>query len=70
MRSVADEGRELGVRANALAPGSIRTATNQESMGANARFVEREEVASAVVFLTSQAASAISSQVIRLRPHP
>jgi NAD(P)-dependent dehydrogenase (short-subunit alcohol dehydrogenase family) len=70
MRSVADEGRELGVRANALAPGSIRTDTNVASMGSDARYVEREEVAAAVAFLTSPGASAISSQVIRLRPSP
>jgi len=70
MRSVADEGRELGVRANALAPGSIRTATNEASMGAKTRYVERDEVASAVAFLTSPAASAISSQIIRLRALP
>jgi NAD(P)-dependent dehydrogenase (short-subunit alcohol dehydrogenase family) len=68
MRSVADEGRDLGVRANALAPGSIRTATNEASMSTATRYVEREEVAAAVAFLTSQDASAISSQVIRLRP--
>lgn len=67
MRSVADEGRELGVRANALAPGSIRTGINESSMGSDARYVEREEVAAAVAFLTSEASSAISSQVIRLR---
>lgn len=69
MRSVADEGRESGVRANAIAPGSIRTATNEVAMGATARYVEREDVAAAVAFLTSPAASAISSQVIRLRAH-
>ena len=70
MRSVADEGRDLGVRANALAPGSIRTATNEASMGEKTRYVEREEVADAVAFLTSSGASAISSQVIRLRARP
>ena len=70
MRSVADEGRELGVRANALAPAAIRTGTNEASMGAAARYVEREEVAAAVAFLTSADASAISSQIIRLRPKP
>lgn len=67
MRSVADEGRESGVRANALAPASIRTGTNEASMGADARYVEREEVAEVVAFLTSQRASAISSQIIRLQ---
>lgn len=66
MRSVADEGREKGVRANALAPAAIRTATNEHSMPAKTRYVEREEVASSVLFLCSPAASAISGQVIRL----
>ena len=67
MRSVADEGREHGVRANALAPAAIRTATNEASMGKDTRYVEREDVASAVVFLCSPSAAAITSQVIRLR---
>lgn len=67
MRSVADEGRELGVRSNALAPAAIRTATNESSMGANTKYVEREEVAAAVAFLCSPAARAITGQVIRLR---
>ena len=67
MRSLADEGRELGVRANALAPSSIRTATNVSSMGPAMRYVEREEVAGAVAFLCSPQARAITGQVIRLR---
>lgn len=67
MRSVADEGRESGVRANALAPGSIRTATNEASMGRDAKYVEREDVAATVAFLCSESARAISGQVVRLR---
>jgi NAD(P)-dependent dehydrogenase (short-subunit alcohol dehydrogenase family) len=67
MRSVADEGRESGVRANALAPAAIRTATNEASMPAKTKFVEKEEVARAVQFLCSAEASAITGQVIRLR---
>lgn len=67
MRSVADEGSQHGVRANALAPGSIRTATNEASMGADAKYVEREHVAAVVEFLCSQASRAITGQVIRLR---
>jgi len=67
MRSVADEGRALGVRANALAPASIRTATNEASMGTKVSYVEREDVAAAVAFLTSHAAAAITGQLIRLR---
>lgn len=67
MRSVADEGRSSGVRANALAPAAIRTVTNEASMGSHARYVEREEVAATVAFLCSPASSAISNQIIRLR---
>ena len=67
MRSVADEGRDVGVRANALAPAAIRTATNEASMGKETKYVEREDVASAVAFLCSSAARAITGQVIRLR---
>lgn len=67
MRSVADEARGWGGRANALAPGSIRTATNEVSMGANAQYVEREDVASTVAFLCSPSAKAITGQVIHLR---
>lgn len=67
MRSLADEGREFRVRANALAPTSIRTAANEAAMGTDARYVEREEVASAVAFLCSPAASAVTGQLIRLR---
>ena len=67
MRSVADEGRESGLRANALAPAAIRTATNESAMGPGARYVEREDVANVVAFLCSPAAAAITGQVIRLR---
>ena len=67
MRSVADENREKGVRANALAPGSIRTASNEAAMGSDIRYIEREEVAATVAFLCSDAAKAVSGQVIRLR---
>lgn len=67
MRSLADEGRESGVRANALAPGSIRTAANEAAMGTDVRYVEREDVAGVVAFLCSRAAISITGQVIRLR---
>lgn len=67
MRSVADEGREAGVRANALAPAAIRTGTNEVSMGATARYIEREDVAAAVLFLCSPASKTVSGQLIRLR---
>ena len=66
MRSVADEGRATGVRANALAPTAIRTATNEKSMPAKTTYVEREEVAASVLFLCAREAGGITGQVIRL----
>ncbi len=67
MRSVADEGRESGFRANAIASSSIRTASNEASMGRDARYVEREDVAAVVTFLCSAGARAVNGQVVRLR---
>lgn len=67
MRSVADEGREHAVRANAIAPSAIRTTANEASMSAKTRYVEREDVAATILFLTSPEARAVSGQVIRLR---
>lgn len=66
MRAVAQEERPTGVRANALAPTSIRTAANLQSMGENVRYVEREEVAAAVAYLCSAEANAVTGQVIAL----
>ena len=66
MRAIAAEEHPHGVRANAVAPASIRTATNVASMGEHARYIEREQVASAVTFLCSDAASAITGQLVAL----
>jgi 3-oxoacyl-[acyl-carrier protein] reductase len=66
MRSIAAEERANGVRANAVAPASIRTAANVSAMGADVRYIEREEVAAAVVFLCSEAASAITGELLPL----
>lgn len=66
MRAVADEERDSGVRANALAPTAIRTGDNLAAMGEKMRYVDREEVAAAVMFLCSDAARSITGQVIRL----
>ena len=66
MRAVAQEERDNGVRANALAPTSIRTAANVKAMGENVRYVERDEVAHAVAYLCSDDASAITGQLIAL----
>jgi NAD(P)-dependent dehydrogenase (short-subunit alcohol dehydrogenase family) len=66
MRSVAQSERANRVRANALAPTSIRTAANVQSMGDGVRYIEREQVASAVAYLCSEAASAVTGQLIAL----
>ena len=66
MRSIANEERKNGVRANALAPISIRTAANVSAMGEGARYIEREQVASVVTFLCSNAASAITGELLPL----
>ncbi|MGH7617127.1 MAG: SDR family NAD(P)-dependent oxidoreductase [Gemmatimonadaceae bacterium] len=66
MRAIAAEERASGVRANAVAPASIRTAANLSSMGPNEHYVEREEVASVVTFLCSTAASAVTGELIPL----
>jgi len=66
MHAVADEGRARGIRANAVAPVAVRTTDNVRSMGANARYVERETVAETVLYLCSADARAITDQVFRL----
>ena len=66
MRAIAAEERANGVRANALAPSSIRTAANVSAMGNDARYIEREQVAAAVTFLCSDAASAITGALVPL----
>lgn len=66
MRAIAEEERGNGVRANALAPTAIRTAANEKSMGSDARYVEREEVARIVVWLCSDASKPITGQVVAL----
>ena len=64
MRAVAQEEREHGVRANAVAPTAIRTATNVASMGEKPRYVEREDVAATVLWLCSDEARAVTGEVV------
>ncbi|WP_284352744.1 SDR family NAD(P)-dependent oxidoreductase [Roseisolibacter agri] len=66
MRAVAEDERAHGVRANAVAPTSIRTAANVAAMGDRADYVSREEVAASVLWLCSDAARAVTGQVLRL----
>jgi len=68
MRAVAQEEAAYGVRANAIAPNAIRTQTNTESMPPDTRYVEREAVAAAIMWLCSGAARAVTGQVLELSP--
>jgi NAD(P)-dependent dehydrogenase (short-subunit alcohol dehydrogenase family) len=67
MQSIAQEEAAHGVRANAVAPTTIRTAVNLAAMGANVPMVTREAVADVVLWLCSEAARAVSGQVIPVR---
>jgi NAD(P)-dependent dehydrogenase (short-subunit alcohol dehydrogenase family) len=67
MQAIAQEEREHGVRANALAPAAIRTAANLAEMGADGPYVTREAVADVVLWLCSDAARAVTGQVVRVR---
>jgi NAD(P)-dependent dehydrogenase (short-subunit alcohol dehydrogenase family) len=65
-RAVAEEERDAGVRANAIAPTAIRTAANLGAMSPKTRYVEREDVARAALFLCSDDARAVTGQILRL----
>jgi NAD(P)-dependent dehydrogenase (short-subunit alcohol dehydrogenase family) len=66
-QAIAQEERDNGVRANALAPTSIRTAANLAEMGPDAAYVTREAVADVVLWLCSDAARAVTGQIVRVR---
>lgn len=66
MQSVAQQEKRAGVRANALAPTSIRTADNLASMGDDVAYVERATVADWVAHLCSDASRQVTGQVLRL----
>lgn len=67
MQTIAQEEASKGVRANAVAPTSIRTAANMATMGADAHYVSREEVAKVVLWLCSEDARSVTGQTIPVR---
>ena len=67
MHAVAEEERANGVRANAIAPSTIRTAVNVAATGDKAAMVSREAVAEVVCWLASDAARAVTGQLIAVR---
>ena len=66
VHTLAHEGSKLNIRVNAIAPGLVETRSNIEGRQPQdtARWPKREEVAEAVVFLASGAASGITGQVL------
>lgn len=67
VHAVAEEERASGVRANAVAPSTIRTADNVAAMGEKSAMVSREAVADVVCWLASDAARAVSGQIVAVR---
>ena len=65
-RALALELRDEHIRVNALAPGMVRTATNVKSMGDDpkTRWVELDQIVAAVCYLASDAARAVTGQII------
>jgi NAD(P)-dependent dehydrogenase (short-subunit alcohol dehydrogenase family) len=65
-RTFALEGRDFGIRVNAIAPGLVDTASNITAMKPKdlKRWAKRDEIANAVVFLASPAAAGITGQVV------
>jgi NAD(P)-dependent dehydrogenase (short-subunit alcohol dehydrogenase family) len=65
-RSLAREYRDAGLRVNAVAPATVRTADNVAQMQPDPKtpFVEIDEVVQTVLFLASDAASAITGQIV------
>jgi len=65
-RTFALEGRDAGIRVNAIAPGLVDTASNVAAMKPKdtSRWATREEIAETVLFLASPAAAGITGQVI------
>jgi len=64
-RALAREFRDGGVRVNAVAPGMMKTADNVAQMkDAKMRWVELDDLVSAVLYLASDAARAVTGEVL------
>jgi NAD(P)-dependent dehydrogenase (short-subunit alcohol dehydrogenase family) len=65
-RTFALEGRDVGIRVNAIAPGLVDTASNIAAIKPKdlKRWAKRDDIADAVVFLASPAAAGITGQVV------
>jgi len=64
-RALAREFQSGGVRVNAVAPGTMRTADNVAQMKSkNVRWVELEDLVRAVLYLASDEAKGVSGEVL------
>jgi NAD(P)-dependent dehydrogenase (short-subunit alcohol dehydrogenase family) len=64
-RALALELRDSGVRVNAVAPGTMRTADNVAQMkAAGIRWIELDDLVRAVLYLASDDARAISGEIL------
>src|SRR5476651_1747757 len=67
MQTIAQEEAVNCVRANAVAPATVRTAANVAAMGADTPMVSRDAVAEVAVWLCSAAARAVTGQLVPVR---
>ena len=64
-RALARELRDDGIRVNAVAPGTMKTADNLAQMtGAKIRWVELDELVAAVLYLASDEARGVSGEIL------
>lgn len=65
-RTLALEGRDAGIRVNAIAPGLVDTGSNIEMMKPKdtKNWTKKDDIASAVVFLASPASAGVTGQVL------
>ena len=67
-KALAEEGAASGVRANCVAPGTMRTPQNERAMPGvgSARWVKVEDVAEAIAFLCDPRSVAVNGAVVTL----
>jgi NAD(P)-dependent dehydrogenase (short-subunit alcohol dehydrogenase family) len=65
-RTLALEGRDIGIRVNAIAPGLVDTESNVAALKPKdlEHWVKRDDIASAAVFLASPATASVTGQVL------
>ena len=69
-QSLAVELWDRRIRVNAVAPDMVRTPENVASAGADAHYVEMEQIVNAVLFLAGEAASGITGHILPVTNGP